>query len=358
MISIKGKFLKILRNIVAGFCQINYGFKFFVRHATFKKIFNLIKIETAYNARKVFIGSHPYLLTIDAGNVCNLHCPQCPTGMGINNRPKGFMNFDDFKHIFDQFKDYLFFITLHNWGEPFLNKDIFKIIRYAEDNNAGTIVSSNLNAIADEQIDQIFESNLEHLIVSIDGATSENYLKYRRGGDFATVLSNLKKLTLKKKKLNRKLPFIRWQFILNRYNENELEKAKDLAKKIGVDAFTYYTKFKTYNYTFDFNDSLAEQWNPKLHKDLALNCEPLNLFKKPCSFLWRSTAINYDGGVSPCCVVCDKNTDFGNVLKEKFQDIWNNEYYLSSRGFFASPRYFLNKKETICQKCRINYFKN
>ncbi|WP_176231272.1 SPASM domain-containing protein [Candidatus Hakubella thermalkaliphila] len=57
-----------------------------------------------------------------------------------------------------------------------------------------------------------------------------------------------------------------------------------------------------------------------------------------CSWLYRTAVINWDGGVSPCCsfhMTGYPENDFGNIQKESFKDIWNNELYRNSRRLVA-----------------------
>jgi MoaA/NifB/PqqE/SkfB family radical SAM enzyme len=69
-----------------------------------------------------------------------------------------------------------------------------------------------------------------------------------------------------------------------------------------------------------------------------------------CHWLWSGMAINWDGNVSPCCIVDDARTDFGSIFTEKLESLWNNAQYLNSRATFADP--LLIDGETICTICK------
>ncbi len=89
----------------------------------------------------------PFSLGIDPGNICNLKCPLCPTGLGEAGAKRSFMEFEFFKLVFDQLKNSLSEINMFNWGEPLLNKDLTKMIRYAKGRSESIriITSTNLN---------------------------------------------------------------------------------------------------------------------------------------------------------------------------------------------------------------------
>ena len=90
------------------------------------------------------------------------------------------LSYKTFKNFIDQFGDYLLLIILWDWGEPFLNPDIFKIISYAKTKNILIHSSTNGNVrFSEEKAEELVNSGLDSLIVAVDGATQETYGKYR-----------------------------------------------------------------------------------------------------------------------------------------------------------------------------------
>ena len=53
---------------------------------------------------------------------------------------------------------------------------------------------ANLNNVREELLEGIVRYRLRRLTVSIDGATPDTYKRYRAGGDFRTVLANIRKI--------------------------------------------------------------------------------------------------------------------------------------------------------------------
>ena len=117
------------------------------RHATPRKIANLAIVEFQRKfLRSAHLFGYPYWMVVGVTSSCQLECPGCPKGRRIpDHRRKRVMTYEDFKHVIQEVKPYVFNIAFNAWGEAFLNKQIFKMIRYAADQNLGTIVSSNLN---------------------------------------------------------------------------------------------------------------------------------------------------------------------------------------------------------------------
>jgi MoaA/NifB/PqqE/SkfB family radical SAM enzyme len=165
---------------------------FFSKYVTPKKLLNAIAVYLQYLLKTERIIGYPIKIYVDPASVCNLKCPLCPTGNGDKSRSKGFMKFEAFKKIIDEVKDYVIQVDLYNWGEPLLNKEIFKMVEYAHKLGIRTRISTNLTILSESAVENMINSGLDELIASIDGASEETYQKYRVGGSFEKVIENLK----------------------------------------------------------------------------------------------------------------------------------------------------------------------
>jgi hypothetical protein len=115
------------------------------RHARRGGNLGLVEFQRKFlrNARVV---GYPYWMVVGVTSSCQLECPGCPKGRRIpDHRRKRVMSYEDFKHVINQVKPYVFNVAFNAWGEAFLNKQIFKMIRYAAEQDIGTLVSANLN---------------------------------------------------------------------------------------------------------------------------------------------------------------------------------------------------------------------
>lgn len=168
----------------------------------------------------------PTTIAIDPTNICNLKCPLCPTGLKKMNYKQRVLSIVDFKLLLDKIPS-LKHTYLYNWGESFLNPNIFKMIAYIKRNNTTVQIDTNFSFKKKEDFFvNIVESGLDILRISLDGASQESYSKYKIGGNFDTIISNIKKLVSIKNKLHAEKPVVIWKFIVTRFNENEIEKAK------------------------------------------------------------------------------------------------------------------------------------
>ena len=325
--------------------------KSLLAHSTWRKLCNLLRVETEWFLRRQVVKGYPYILFVDPTNVCNLRCPLCPTGTGDLGRRAGMLKYECFTQIIDRFAPYAYEVNLYNWGEPLLNKDIFKMIEYAREKNLMPSMSSNLNTVRQTDIENLANSSLEYLTVSLDGMTQETYEHYRRQGNLQLVIDNLRTLLDLRRRLRRKTPFIEWQFIVMKHNRHQIEEARRVAKEMGVDLL----RFIPVGLPFDAKnrETLQREWFPQFEDASTGQDSQYYFLQKPngaaCFYLYRSVTINPDGRVSPCCIVYGEKNDFGDALRQTPDELWNNEYYQSARALFSSTG--KPTVGTVCDRC-------
>ena len=320
------------------------------KYRTVTKYFNKLLCHIEHRQKKIKLRSFPYLYIIDIGNICNLQCPLCPTGTSSSKRKRQFMCYENYIEIFDKFKKYAYWVFLCNWGEPFLNKDLFKIIDYTKKNNVGVILSTNFNMVTDEMLESVVKLEVDRLTLSIDGSNQDSYEKYRKNGDFEKVLSNLKKLLFIKQESKSEYPVIVWQYLVSKKNEKFVPEARRLAKDLGVEI--EFPKFiLKHGITFKnekIDKKLIDEWiTDESQKNINSYTFKVRI---PCEHLFFSMIVNPEGSTSPCCAVHDSKTDFGDLLNDDLETLWNNGNYLSARSLFSNKD-IPGKKKVICDDC-------
>lgn len=324
-----------------------------LRHAGVRRTANVLLVESERLLRRTRLHGRPYYYFIDPCNVCNLRCPLCPTGTGELKRKQGMMSLAEYQVILDKISPYAVEVSLHNWGEPLLNKDIFKIIRSTADRNIATNMSSNLSVERANLGEELVRSGLEYLIVSLDGVTQDVYQSYRVRGKLDLVFENLRSIVEAKRRLGSSTPVIEWQFLVFKHNEHQMAHARTLAEEIGVDHLRFRSPGLPYNSIND--EALGEKWMPTDPAFWDLHPSRLNrqgyLWDEPCYYLYRSMTVNPGGGVAACCIVYREQQDFGCLLHTDLDEIWNNRQYQASRALFG--RQPTQRARTICDGCYL-----
>lgn len=327
-----------------------------LRYAHPRKLVNIARAELALSRGETVLRSRPYIFTIDTGNVCNLRCPLCPTGVHTLERRQSLMTLRTFETVLDRIAPWAVEIVMHNWGEPFLNPEILAMIGAARAASVGTTISSNLNLVhrGDDFLEAVVDSGLDHLTVSLDGTTQDVYGTYRRGGDIEAVFHNLRTLLAYRNRTGRRTPTVEWQFLVMKHNEHQVESARRLARQLGVDRLRLTSAGLPFNQLDDMQ--LATQWLSDLPAYQAYHPRAIAqrgyLFDERCFYLYRGMTINPGGEVSPCCVVYHAQHDFGSLLTDDLDTVWNNAHYRSSRGLF-SPKRQAGDGDTVCGSCPL-----
>lgn len=307
-------------------------------------------IELQKKNKEVVLKGFPYWLTIDPTNICNLECRFCPTGQKRGSRPQKIMDMNLYKSIMDKVGKYLLYVEFCNWGEPLLNKNLSEMIKIAKEYEAQTFVSTNLNVnLTQDMAENLVKSGIDRMTISIDGATQKAYEIYRKNGNIDLVFKNVKLLVEAKKKLNSLTPHLHWQFLVFKHNEHEIEKAREMAREIGVNDIGFTAPFCDTQWA-----STIPEYNNYIVKEQPNNQEKKVIFKNAdkqlCNWLWDAITINADGSISPCCSVEDKKDDFEQFdCNKPFSEIWNSENYVQARKYVLDRT--KAKFENICTRC-------
>jgi len=338
--------MKVPSLFLRGKLSFNFdGIPLTAKGLPFRKRLNLVKVGIDKIFRSNVESGLPPFLQTELTNICNLHCPLCPTGSNSLKRPKGFMSEETFLKMLDELDQVLIGIYLFCFGEPFLNKNITKMIEACTARNIISLTSTNGSCIQtqDEAV-KIVEAGLTALIIAIDGSTQEIYQSYRRGGDLEKVKKCASLIEKAKSRCNSKTPYTVVRSVVTSDNADDLPEIEKLAAGLGVNMFSYKSlgclvkgeKFNEYEPAEKsmrrFEYSGASAGRNKLAE---------------CIFPFRQPIVFWDGTVVGC--EYDHNPDyaFGKIGEKSFTDIWNSPGAVELRKNIRSKR----NKTGFCSQC-------
>jgi MoaA/NifB/PqqE/SkfB family radical SAM enzyme len=301
----------------------------------FRKIVNIIRVKVEEKLGKTIVKGKPFFIKIEPTNRCNLRCKGCMHAVDRQEIEKsgflGNMDFKVFKKIIDPLQKYLIRVSLYYMGESLVHPEISKMVKYLSDRKIGSVISSNLNYLPEKLAHELVKNKLTYLIVSVDGIKPKTYESIRCGGDINKVIENIKLIQAEKKKQKSKYPIIEVQTInFKDIKEDEIKEIKKIAKDLGVEKF------------FLKEDGL------RYHREKTPE-------KKRCYWLYAHPSFRWDGTLEPCCFFYENESlFFGNIEKEKFDDIWNNQKYQEARKYFKTGE--KGRDDLKCYDCI--YFTN
>ena len=290
-------------------------------HLSLKKRANLIMCGLDKVFRSVRAHALPPVIQVEPTNICNLKCPLCPTGSRASKRPGGFMSLATFQKILDELGDILICAILYGWGEPFLNKEMPRIIESCSSRNIRTITSTNGHCLQtlDEAL-KVVDAGLTGLVIAIDGSTQEVYQAYRKSGDVEKVKRCAALIEEAKARRGAQFPYTNLRMVVTRENVADLPNVERLAHDLGMNMFSYKSvgclnhseKFKVYEPTekgmrrYEYDDSLRRK-RPLIQ----------------CPYPFRQPTIFWDGTVVGCEFDYELEMPLGKVGEESFAEIWN-----------------------------------
>ena len=312
---------------------------------TWQKRINLVKCGFDSALKKTRLWSMPPTIQIEPTNLCNLACPLCPSNLAESGRKKGMMSMETFHAILDELGDFLVSAILYNAGEPFINKNLPKMIAACTARNILTLISTNGQYLQTlEEALEVVDAGLTALIIAMDGSTQEIYQIYRKGGDIEKV----KRCTalIEEAKIIRKssFPYTNLRAVVMQQNQDDLPNIAKLARELGVNMVSYktvgsalfddYVKYETTRKEFNRYESVDGK---RQKKDLI-----------KCPYPFRQPTIFWDGTVVGCQRDYEEEEVFGKIGEQPFTQIWNG---LKAREVRRMIR-FGPKRPVFCARCR------
>ena len=302
-------------------------------------------------------------ITIETTNVCNIQCAVCSVPQ--MRRKKGMLTLDNFKTILNKLPSSIKQLRMNFSGEPLLNKNIFKMVRYAKDKRSDIHIRISTNGAPLENFShkEIINSNLDELDICIDGPTKEIHEEYRKGSNFEQLLLSSKRLCDYKKETNAKFPKLIQMTLLNKKTSPLIKKITQQAKELGFDELqlrymaipsltsSHSVLKNIHNYYKTLSDKDFESFEERYvaPEEYSLYKKTRNTYlvkeevKKCFSFI--SPLVYYNGDMSVCCHDYEGSTIFGNILKENFKTLLKK---MPAKAVY-------NKTLNLCKDCDLSW---
>jgi len=304
---------------------------------------------------KHYFCRRPHSAIIETGNTCNFQCATCPTPHKLiyARRAPMMMGLVEFKKIIDHIKNFVHIVYVYNSNEPLLNPDIVEMIKYASQANLHTMISTNASLLTQEKSRALLSSGLGEIRFALDGLTKQSFEAFRRGGNFEQVIGNIRRFCQIKQELKKHRPIVTLQFILNRYNQEQIPDIKKFAKEIKADKL-YIKPFilSPYAYNEEERKVLARKFFPTKDIDdeeIVYKKENENLVPKRqpqrCPAVKRVFTVLANGEMVMCCFDLFGDYSYGNLIAKDFKSLWFSDKGKKMRRL-AYKRFF-----PLCQKC-------
>lgn len=281
----------------------------------------------------------PSVFSIEVTNRCNASCVMCPRES--LTRPSGIMTDSLFQKIIDEMVEKRAdSVVLTGLGEPLIDKNLEGKIKYAKKRGIKSIqLFTNASLLHDKRTEDIINSGLDNLIISIDAVEEELYKKIRRNLSFEVVDRNIKSILKIREKIGVKKPQVKLNMTVldqNICQRNYLyERYKDFVDGMH---FTY-----------------GRSWGKTGLEDLKFKLTGSQYMANtriyPCPLLWFHFNIFWDGGVAMCCMDFDRRYNLGELTEMSIEKIWHGDVIEKVRAGHLLGKFDENE---ICRDCAYN----
>src|SRR5512141_1894141 len=136
----------------------------------------------------------PEIVQIESTNICNAKCVFCPRD--DMHRRQGVMSMDLFKKVVDECAALgITHVRVHNYGEPFLDRQLVEKVRYAKSRGIAEVgMISNGSLITEEIARGMIDAGLDAINISVDASGKETFERTRVHLDYDTVIGNIRTL--------------------------------------------------------------------------------------------------------------------------------------------------------------------
>lgn len=294
--------------------------------------------------------NNPVSLVIGITNQCNLSCKFCFNGKHAikysNSIKRGVMSLATFKEILCQAKGFVSHIELGLFGEPTIHPYFIEMVTLAVNEGFSVGVYSNGTLLNSEISQQLLQTGLTSITISVDGMTDDEYEQIRSGGRYHIVEDNLKFLLAYRKKIKKNLPLIGIRSVLFSDTLDQKKIKRRFVDRLGVD-FISFAPLDNWNGTVNIN-------NDSTSFTITENRYSFNR----CEFPWMVLSVNWNGDILPCCDDYMGKNILGNVNKQNLQSIWNGKQLKTIRLALKSRSFNQIIKNTGCASCSMLHRKS
>lgn len=281
----------------------------------------------------------PRTLQIQTVTGCQADCIFCPFGSTYDFQPKGRMDPDLFGRIIAEAKKHdVRRISPYLMNEPFIDKDLFKKIRYIHEQipNSKVVVTTNGGLLTKDRVNEMLDIGdaLHALYVSFQGIEKEGYEKTMRGAmHFSHTMENVNYLLERQRRRGSPWPKV-WITMVST-EVIDAKKAVAYWRKRGVRS--KYTALENRG----GNIADAESFSTSGHME----------YFSTCTRLFKQGYINFNGDMVLCCTDYSRKQILGNITSSSIQEVWNGPKAVDIRRRFLGDQIHTID---LCNVCKVD----
>jgi MoaA/NifB/PqqE/SkfB family radical SAM enzyme len=317
--------------------------------------------ETIGKERSRVAQAPPVCVYLEVTNRCNLLCETCPRTFEALEPPAD-MSWELFTSIVDQLPG-LARAVLHGVGEPMMVKNLPGMIRYLKDRGVYVLFNTNGTLLAPRKRQELIDTGLDELRVSLDAADAESFFRVRGKRMFDRIVRNVGEFTALQRETGAATPRVSLWLTGLKETVDQLPNFVRLAARIGVRevylqrlvfddlgrglARSESSLFEATQAAEEAAIAAAQALGNELEVtiDASGATEPGTSLKRgegdapwaACRRPWSLMYFTAHGRALPCCIAPFSARGYrtytlGDATQETLREIWNGAAYQEFRG--------------------------
>jgi molybdenum cofactor biosynthesis enzyme MoaA len=294
---------------------------------------SLAPVESSeqYVFRDHLTEAFPSQLLVDVTESCNLECIHCPHPefkkshhyAGRKVLPE--LNEKLVDEVGRHGKGLTQYIRYASNGEPMIHPAIFQMLTYAVDNSDVVVtLTTNGTLMNQKRIDQLLDTGLHHVDISIDAHFPETYAQIRKRGDLNRTRGNVLNLINEAAKRNHHLKVV-VSYVEQDLNRGETDLFESFWKQNGAS----FVVVRRQHSCSGANEEQAE----------IQRAENQNIKRRPCLYPWERVVLNASGNLAFCPSDWSHGSVIGPYEDLTIKDVWQGEFYKKLRQAHLTNNY-------------------
>jgi len=232
-------------------------------------------------------------------------------------------------------------IQMNLTGEPLLDKHIVQRIRYAHKKCVvKTELFTNGSLLERDTANELLESGLSQLTVSIDAFRREDYEESRKNLNYEEVIENTRYVLERAAGSLRTAPTVRICVT-----------APGSEKKRILQDFSKSPLFPYRKHLHLVPEELMHDWAGQAKLSIPKYERYARISRRtPCMWLWTTLTVLWDGTVALCCLDYEGRVRLGDLKQESIGEVWSGSALAKLRSLHLQGKF---DSVPLCRTCKL-----
>ena len=295
---------------------------------------------------------------VEPTSKCTLECPLCSRTWFYETFKRRNLHEINIDHLANFVGPNASVSMCGNNGDPIYHSQFIDLCRKLKKNNCNIFITTNGSAKPKswwEDLNSVLDSN-DKLRFSIDGLEDTNHI-YRKNAKWKSIMDAVKILEQRK-------CITVWKFIVFKHNQHQIEKARQLSKKLGFDHFQVEHSDRWLNEQDLMPDEKFVDQSYKISQKILADTKYTTEMSPKClkdGKPQNSLYIDAEGDFYPCCWMGSHHYRYKSIFSPKKKKIFNIKdnsitdilEWSEVKKFFDSTKQFTSAHECCKIKCGV-----